>query len=410
MRQKRLTNTYFYVACLIILLLVFNQVVVQYWLYQKNNDSKVINLSGRQRMLSQKINLLFYKIYEGDTAQRQLLLQTFYSLQKTHKGLLQNDKDLSLKAQTDLEVIRLLQQLTPYINYIQKELIYPSHLDKKRLAQISRNQDLFLLKMECIVNKLEKLSDQKLFTIVLAEIMLAILSILVIVLEIIFLVKPITQDLEKQWLKIQEDSIRYKETRNKLKAILNSSSDSNMLISKSYQLLSLNSIAKRNIISLWNSTPNIGDDIFKYITAGTREAFTQDLNKALNGEFVKVEREVHYSDNRKIWFEDTFYPVFDDDSQLVGASFNSTDISERKMFEEKILLQNATLRAIAWQQSHEVRSPVSNIIGLSKLLKSANMLVKGSEQSKYIDLILSETERLDHLIHQIIYKTKELSS
>lgn len=72
MRQKRLTNTYFYVACLIILLLVFNQVVVQYWLYQKNNDSKVINLSGRQRMLSQKINLLFYKIYEGDTAQRQL--------------------------------------------------------------------------------------------------------------------------------------------------------------------------------------------------------------------------------------------------------------------------------------------------------------------------------------------------
>lgn len=343
MRQKRLTNAYFYVACLIILLLVFNQVVVQYWLYQKNNDSKVINLSGRQRMLSQKINLLFYKIYEGDTAQRQLLLQTFYSLQKTHKGLLQNDKDLSLKAQTDLEVVRLLQQLTPYINYIQKELIYPSHLDKKRLAQISRNQDLFLLKMERIVNKLEKLSDQKLFTIVLAEIMLAILSILVIVLEIIFLVKPITQDLEKQWLKIQEDSIRYKETRNKLKAILNSSSDSNMLISKSYQLLSLNSIAKRNIISLWNSTPNIGDDIFKYITVGTREAFTQDLNKALNGEFVKVEREVHYSDNRKIWFEDTFYPVFDDDSQLVGASFNSTDISERKMFEEKILLQNATL-------------------------------------------------------------------
>jgi len=37
------------------LLIVTNQVVIQYFLAQKRYDAKVINVSGKQRMLSQRL-------------------------------------------------------------------------------------------------------------------------------------------------------------------------------------------------------------------------------------------------------------------------------------------------------------------------------------------------------------------
>ena len=52
---------YFRVALVTVSLIILNQAFIQYWLFQKKEDSRTINVSGRQRMLSQRLVVLSYQ-------------------------------------------------------------------------------------------------------------------------------------------------------------------------------------------------------------------------------------------------------------------------------------------------------------------------------------------------------------
>jgi len=46
----KIEKKYFYIGLSLIALLVVNQVVIQYFLYQIREDAKTINIAGRQRI------------------------------------------------------------------------------------------------------------------------------------------------------------------------------------------------------------------------------------------------------------------------------------------------------------------------------------------------------------------------
>ena len=52
---KKLTTTYVVALSLIAFLLLSSQLIVQYFLKNQASDSKVVNIAGRQRMLSQRL-------------------------------------------------------------------------------------------------------------------------------------------------------------------------------------------------------------------------------------------------------------------------------------------------------------------------------------------------------------------
>ncbi|GAB4133814.1 MAG: hypothetical protein Fur0027_22230 [Raineya sp.] len=82
------------------------------------------------------------------------------------------------------------------------------------------------------------------------------------------------------------------------------------------------------------------------------------------------------------------------------------DVTELKQRQDTILKQNEILQKIAWQQSHEVRRPVANILGLCDLLK--NYPNETTEiQKQYIDYMLKATQELDEIIHRIVKQTNE---
>lgn len=51
-----MNNRYKAGIAIAVLLLLFNQAFIQFWLGKKEDDAKVINVAGKQRMLSQRIN------------------------------------------------------------------------------------------------------------------------------------------------------------------------------------------------------------------------------------------------------------------------------------------------------------------------------------------------------------------
>lgn len=80
------------------------------------------------------------------------------------------------------------------------------------------------------------------------------------------------------------------------------------------------------------------------------------------------------------------------------------DVTALKEHQDIILAQNKKLREIAWRQSHEVRKPVANILGLCDLIKLTGT---GNDETflEYIRGLEISANELDMMIRQIISGT-----
>ncbi|WP_439505820.1 PAS domain S-box protein [Sediminibacterium sp.] len=87
--------------------------------------------------------------------------------------------------------------------------------------------------------------------------------------------------------------------------------------------------------------------------------------------------------------------------RLIGTN---RDITDDIAVQEKMKTQNKVLRDIAFIQSHEVRRPLANILGVIEVLNSSN-----SVQNKEIfDHLIQSANELDMQIRSIVKKTNNL--
>lgn len=193
---------------------------------------------------------------------------------------------------------------------------------------------------------------------------------------------------------------KLKLSENKLRAILDSTSDNNVLISPDYKVLSFNKQA--SIVSeIVFGKPLIENaDMWDYVLPADKSDFFADTQKVLQGERLNFEREIFFGET-SAWIEVNYNPVFDTKGSIIGFTFNSTNITTRKESEIKIINQNDRLKQISWQQSHEVRRHMVNIMGLYNLIKHESVLTH-EEKLEQLDLLLKETKELDEKVHSIV--------
>ncbi|MEN9686900.1 MAG: hypothetical protein RLZZ28_2686 [Bacteroidota bacterium] len=86
---------------------------------------------------------------------------------------------------------------------------------------------------------------------------------------------------------------------------------------------------------------------------------------------------------------------------LIGTN---RDITEEVIKQEKIKMQNKVLRDIAFIQSHEVRKPLANILGMIEILHNSGAL---NDLEMFHHLVESARE-LDQQIRTIVNKTNEI--
>lgn len=86
--------------------------------------------------------------------------------------------------------------------------------------------------------------------------------------------------------------------------------------------------------------------------------------------------------------------------RLIGINH---DITEDQLLRQKLIHQNEQLKKIAWMQSHRLRKPVANIIGLLQLydLKKNDL-----SESDFIHYLKESSAELDEMIKEIIERTK----
>jgi len=95
---------------------------------------------------------------------------------------------------------------------------------------------------------------------------------------------------------------------------------------------------------------------------------------------------------------------FDRSGKPVGAFVVAHDITDEMANMTEIKRQNEKLRNIAWTQSHKVRAPLANILGLCQLLRET---AGTDDYEKVVAGLMASAERLDGVIAEIVTNTRE---
>ena len=198
-----------------ILLLLFNQIYIQYWLEKKKDDAKEINIAGKQRMLSQQINLGFYhkEVLSGK------LRKQFTEWKKVNEAFLVGDEKLGISKTDNGEVESILTELRNNINFTEQQLIKAEKGEEVSYEALFQNQAEFLKNMDKAVKLLEFNSNQTLFMIKITEIALMLFSMMVLILEVILIYRPINQVLEKKFLELKEKNEEVEKNNLELKRL-----------------------------------------------------------------------------------------------------------------------------------------------------------------------------------------------
>jgi PAS domain S-box-containing protein len=193
-----------------------------------------------------------------------------------------------------------------------------------------------------------------------------------------------------------------KRTNVKLKALYESTKEANTLIDKNLKILYINQVAKSICQDIFGKMPQIGDDVLDFMLPDLRDEFRIYYLEVLKGSSFRIEK----SDGKKWWLF-SLSPVYDDLKNLIGIADNLQDITEQKNDELRITAQNKRLTDIAWTQSHEVRRPVANILGLCGLIKE-DIDAPKDDMLVYVNYLNQAADELDEIIHKVVAQTNEV--
>ena len=95
------------------------------------------------------------------------------------------------------------------------------------------------------------------------------------------------------------------------------------------------------------------------------------------------------------------YPLYKD-KKTVGAVVSFLDITERKLAEQKLKAVNEELDAFVYTVSHDLRTPISAVIGYSDLLKEAHREELGEKAMELVNIIEQQGEKMAMIVDDLL--------
>lgn len=193
---------------LIAITIIVAQILIQNHLDSQLDDSRIVNIAGRQRMLSQKLvkeALLIDKAKSRTHVDEiiQILENDLKVFTETHEALqfdllgigkmkLENERIDSLFKEIDQDQKQLVAASSSIIGKFQERASIDSTDISAELLQIQGVEGRFLVKMDQIVNMYDRISQDKVKALKQKEYVLLLISLGILLLEILFLFRPIS--------------------------------------------------------------------------------------------------------------------------------------------------------------------------------------------------------------------------
>ena len=207
---KKLKQMYLFALITIAITILLSQLLIQHNISSQLNDSRLINVSGRQRMFSQKLakEILILNDSETNANDKKAIsnIKKTLGLWKfTHLALQKGNDSLNFPETKSPHLLELFNAVQPNVDAIEnatlkylidREKQVSSAVSKQEVQTILDNVALFVTKMNIIVSQyeyeaLEKVTRQR-------NIEYGILSftLLILLLEFFFIFKPTNKKIE----------------------------------------------------------------------------------------------------------------------------------------------------------------------------------------------------------------------
>ena len=159
---------------------------------------------------------------------------------------------------------------------------------------------------------------------------------------------------------------------------------------------------------LADSSEAIGKTDFDFFTEEhALGAYLDEQEIILTGKPIFKEEKETWADRPDTWAFSTKMPLRDQEGKIIGTFGISRDISDRKHFEEELLiakekaeasdkLKTAFLRNI----SHEIRTPLNGILGFGLLMSDPDL--SADEKDEFLMMVNESSDRLINTIANIM--------
>ncbi len=368
---KNLRRLYFFALLTIALTIIISQFLVQYNLNQQLSDSKIINFSGKQRMLSQKIvKEVLILHYVSDTASSKQIshLNEVLTLWKKNQNALENGSDSLAFPKEKSETLRKLYlEINPIFNKIEQStdsfLLNLKHKkqaseNQKLVQTILDNEGVFLSKMNEIVTQYDLEAHEKVTEQRRIEYWIFGFTLLVLLLEFFFIFKPTNKKIERLIAKLLASE------KKALKLAYDTEIISEIKENSVKELKSLNYAMENTLlycrISPDGSIIHIGEKFAKLLNYTKfssnkkfSEVLTEDEKEQVNFDRLIFEKQrsgwqgemkIVNKDEKEIWLDLSMVPVMikKDELELLIVCFNITERKKAQREVERLNLENTT--------------------------------------------------------------------
>lgn len=205
-RFSRLGLLYILALSVVATVVIAGQVLIQIHLRDQLTDSRVVNVAGRQRMLSQQIAKYALLLRPGQPVERRLemvsnLRSSLWLWKVSQDGLLYGNDSLNLPGRNSPRIRSMFDRVNDrfdimyrngydVVSMLEDDPIVPYDFLKPHIDEIITNESLFLKGMDGIVFQYDAEAHAKVETLSRLEYILIAISLFVILMEIIFVFRP----------------------------------------------------------------------------------------------------------------------------------------------------------------------------------------------------------------------------
>lgn len=360
---KNLRRLYIFALLTIAITVLLSQLLIQYNLNSQLSDSRIINISGKQRMLSQKLTkeILILNFIADAKNNKEKIDQAneIIKLWKFNQNALEKGNDsLGFPKEKSKELSDLFSAIKPNFDNIHnaataflnnKKLVVKEEENQELVQIILENQGVFLDKMNQIVGQYDKEALEKVTLQSKTEYAILIFTLLVLLLEFVFIFKPTNKKVEvliskllyseKKALKLAYDTEVISEAKeNSVKELksLNYAMENTLLYCRVAPDGSLIHIGEK-FSKLLQYNPFLSDKTFSQVLSPIEKEqvvidriIAQRQKSGWQGELNITNR-----NGDLIWLDLSMVPVTikKEESELLIICF---DITERKKAEEEV--------------------------------------------------------------------------
>lgn len=403
----------------------------------QSSFAPVINLSGRQRMLSQKLVKEALLLVESTTPQekefyRARLAETVEIWSRSHAGLQQGDEELGLSGENSGRVRELFAEINPHkeriassVAIILAEEDIPPFSDPA-IQQVVHSSDLFLVGMDQVVNQYE-LEARERENEYIRNFLFIIVAILVLLgLEALFIFRPLvakvrltfeayqrSNDLLKQDILLREQaetSLRLSEA--KYRDLVETSQDLIFRCDRELRFIYLN--------PAWESI--LGYPVEEMVGRPFQEFRGERMSSSDYSQFQQVmeggsieglEDNCITKSGQKVHLLINAIPLKNDNGNIIGAQGTAHDITKRKLAEEqreqysrRLEEANVELSQYAYVVSHDLKTPLRAIHSYADFLYEDLSDSLEGDQAQYLEGLVQAVREADDLVSDLLELSK----